>query len=290
MTSLAGKTAVITGATSGIGRATAVELARRGARLLLIGRNETRAKETLEAIRAAAPRCDAEVIRGDFAAQAEVRRVGEELAKRLDALDLLINNHGVTLIQRETTPDGHEATFAINHLGYFHLTGLLLPKLLRTKGARIVSVASEAHRFGALDLADLHSEKKYAAMRVYGKSKSANIHFTRELARRYGSADLTINCVHPGGVSTNLGAGQGGPLLRLLQKTVMRFMKTPEEGAQTSLYAATSAEAAGRNGAYYADCKLKQPAAHCRDDATAKQLWEVSERLTGVTYPSGAAG
>ena len=290
MTSLAGKTAVITGATSGIGRATAVALAQRGARLLLVGRNEARARETLDAIRAAAPKADAEVIRGDFATQAEVRRVGEELAKRVDRLELLINNHGVTLMKRETTPDGYEATFAINHLGYFHLTGLLLPKLRTTPAARIVSVASEAHRFGALELDDLHSERRYGAMRVYGKSKSANIHFTRELARRFASPELTINCVHPGGVSTNLGSGQGGPLLRAIQKLVMSFMKTPEEGAQTSLYAATSAEAAGRNGAYYADCKLKQPAAHCRDDATAKQLWEVSERLTGVTYPSGAAG
>lgn len=285
MTSLAGKTAVVTGATSGIGRATAVALAERGARLLLIGRNEARARETREAIRAAAPRADVEIIRGDFAAQAEVRRVGEEIAKRVDGLDLLVNNHGVTLARRELTPDGFEATFAINHLGYFHLTGLLLPKLRATPGARIVSVASEAHKFGALELDDLHSERKYGAMRVYGKSKSANIHFTRELARRYGSPQLTINCVHPGGVATNLGSGQG-PLLTLLQKTVMLFMKTPEQGAQTSLYAATSPEAAGRNGAYYADCREKQPAPHCRDEATARELWSVSEKLTGCVYPS----
>jgi NAD(P)-dependent dehydrogenase (short-subunit alcohol dehydrogenase family) len=285
MTSLAGKTAVITGATSGIGRATALALARRGARLLLVGRNAARAQETLEALRAAAPGCDVEVVRGDFATQAEVRRVGEELARRVDALDLLVNNHGVTLMRRETTPDGYEATFAINHLGYFHLTGVLLPKLRATPGARIVSVASEAHRFGALDLADLHSEKKYAAMRVYGKSKSANILFTRELARRYGTPQLTINCVHPGGVATNLGAGQG-PWLDRLHKLVMLFMKTPEEGARTSLHAATAPEAAGANGAYYADCKPKQPAAHCRDDAAARELWRVSEDLTGFRYPA----
>jgi len=285
MTSLAGKTAVITGATSGIGRATALELARRGARLLLVGRNEARAQETLAAIRAAAPKCDAEVVRGDFAAQAEVRRVGEELAKRVDALDLLINNHGVTLARRELTPDGYEATFAINHLGYFHLTGVLLPKLRATPGARIVNVASEAHRFGALDLDDLHSEKRYAALRVYGKSKSANIHFTRELARRYGNGQLTINCVHPGGVATNLGAGQGA-LLDLLHRVVTLFLKTPEQGARTSIYAATSSETAGRSGAYYADSRPKQPAAHCRDEATAKRLWEISEKLTGCAYPS----
>jgi NAD(P)-dependent dehydrogenase (short-subunit alcohol dehydrogenase family) len=284
MTSLTGKTAVITGASSGIGRATAVELARRGARLLLIGRNEARSKETLEAIRAAAPNCEAEMIRGDFAAQAEVRRVGEQIAKRVDRLDLLVNNHGVTMMRRELTPDGFEATFAINHLGYFHLTGILLPRLRATPGARVVSVASEAHRFGALDLGDLHSEKKFAAMRVYGKSKSANIHFTRELARRYGSAQLTVNCVHPGGVATNLGAGQG-PWLDLLHKLVMLFMKTPEQGAQTSIFAATAAETAGKNGAYYADCKPKEPAAHCRDEATAKELWAVSEKLTGMVYP-----
>lgn len=284
MSSLAGKTAVVTGATSGIGRATAVALAQRGARLLLVGRNEQRARETLGAIRAAAPRCDVEVVRGDFAAQSELRRVGEELARRIDGLDLLVNNHGVTLMRRETTPDGYEATFAINHLGYFHLTGLLLPKLRATPGARIVNVASEAHRFGALELDDLHSERRYGAMRVYGKSKSANIHFTRELARRYGSPQLTISCVHPGGVATNLGAGQG-PLLDVVHKAVMWFMKTPAEGAQTSLFAATAPEAAGQNGAYYADCKPKQPAAHCRDERTARALWDVSEKLTGVVYP-----
>ena len=284
MTSLAGKTAVITGATSGIGRATAVDFARRGARLLLIGRNAARASETAEAIRAAAPRADFEIVRGDFAAQAEVRRVGEEILKRVDQLDLLINNHGVTLMRRETTPDGYEATFAINHLGYFHLTGLLLPRLRATPGARIVSVASEAHKFGALELDDLHSERKYGAMRVYGKSKSANIHFTRELARRYGSPRLTINCVHPGGVATNLGGGQG-PLLSLVHKAVMWFMKTPEEGAQTSIFAATAPEASGKNGAYYADCRERQPAAHCRDDATARALWEASEKLTDCAYP-----
>jgi NAD(P)-dependent dehydrogenase (short-subunit alcohol dehydrogenase family) len=284
MTSLAGKTAVITGATSGIGRATALDFAQRGARLLLIGRNEARARETADAIRAAAPRADFEIVRGDFATQAEVRRVGEELSKREDRLDLLVNNHGVTLMRRETTPDGYEATFAINHLGYFHLTGLLLPKLRATPGARIVSVASEAHRFGALDLGDLHSQQKYAAMRVYGKSKSANIHFTRELARRYGSPQLTINCVHPGGVATNLGGGQG-PILSVVHKLVMAFMKTPAEGARTSIFAATAPEAVGKNGAYYADCREKQPAAHCRDDATARALWEVSEQLTGLAYP-----
>lgn len=283
---LAGKTAVITGATSGIGRATAIDFAQRGARLLLIGRNEARARETADAIRAAAPMADFEIVRGDFAVQAEVRRVGEALLKRVDKLDLLVNNHGVTMAKRELTPDGYEATFAINHLGYFHLTGLLLPKLRATPGARIVSVASEAHRFGALELDDLNSEKRYGALRVYGKSKSANIHFTRELARRCGSPQLTINCVHPGGVSTNLGSGQGGPMLRMLQKLVMRFMKTPLEGAQTSIYASTSPHVIGKQGAYYADCREKQPAAHCRNDATARELWALSEQLTGCVYPA----
>ena len=283
---LAGKTAVITGATSGIGRATAIDFAQRGARLLLIGRNEARARETADAIRAAAPMADFEIVRGDFAVQAEVRRVGEALLKRVDKLDLLVNNHGVTMAKRELTPDGYEATFAINHLGYFHLTGLLLPKLRATPGARIVSVASEAHRFGALELDDLNSEKRYGALRVYGKSKSANIHFTRELARRCGSPQLTINCVHPGGVSTNLGSGQGGPMLRMLQKLVMRFMKTPLEGAQTSIYASTSPDVVGKQGAYYADCREKQPAAHCRSDATARELWALSEQLTGCVYPA----
>jgi NAD(P)-dependent dehydrogenase (short-subunit alcohol dehydrogenase family) len=282
--SLQGKTAVVTGATSGIGRATALALAREGARLLLVGRSEARARETRAALREAVPEADAEVVLGDFARQDEIRRVGAELARRLDQLDLLVNNHGVTLLQRSVTPDGFESTFAINHLGYFHLTGLLLGKLRAAKGARVVSVASEAHRFGALDLSDLHSERAYKPFRVYGKSKSANIHFTRELARRAAGPELTVSCVHPGGVATNLGRGNG-PLWDVLHRAIMLFMKTPEQGARTSVYAAIAPDAAGRNGAYYVDCKPREPASHCRDDATARRLWEISEELVGLRYP-----
>ncbi len=282
---LKGKTVVLTGGTSGIGRATAFELAARGARLLIVGRSEARAKETREALRAAAPAADVEIVLGDLALQAEVRRVGEEILKRSDAIHVLLNNHGVTLMQRTTTPDGFESTFAINHLGYFHLTGLLLPRLLATPNARIVSVASDAHKFGALDLDDLHSEKSYNGMRVYGKSKSANILFNRELARRLAGTGVSANCLHPGGVSTNLGGGGNGPLLEAFRRLIMLFMKSPEEGAQTSIYLAASDDVAGKSGGYYADCKEQQPAAHCRDDATANKLWAVSEQLCGISYP-----
>ncbi len=283
MGALDGKTVVVTGATSGIGRATALALAAQGARLYLVGRSAERAQETVAALRAAVPSAAPEVVLGDFASQAEVRRVGEELSRRLDRLDVLINNHGVTLLRRSETPDGFESTFAINHLGYFHLTGLLLPKLRAARGARIVSVASEAHRFGALDLDDLHSRREFKPFRVYGKSKSANIHFTRELARRVAGPELTICCVHPGGVATNLGRGNG-PVWDLVHRVVMLFMKTPEQGARTSVYAATAPEAAGRSGAYYVDCKPREPAAHCRDDPTAQRLWAISEELTGLRY------
>jgi NAD(P)-dependent dehydrogenase (short-subunit alcohol dehydrogenase family) len=237
------------------------------------------------ALREAAPRSDVEVLRGDLALQDEVRRLGEEILERTDEIHVLLNNHGVTLLERTLTPDGFESTFAINHLGYFHLTGLLLPRLLATPNARIVNVASDAHRFGPLDLDDLHSEKRYSAMRVYGRSKSANIHFTRELARRLAGTGVTANCLHPGGVSTNLGSGSGGVAMEAFRRLVMLFMKSPEEGARTSVYLATSDEVAGRSGGYYADCRAKQPAAHCRDDATAKQLWAASEEMTGLRYP-----
>ena len=280
------RTIVLTGATSGIGRATALGLAKLDSRLILVGRDASRAEETVAEIRQATGRKDVEIVRGDFAQLTEVRRVGEEILARTDAIHVLVNNAGVTLMKRSTTPDGFETTFAVNHLAYFLLTGLLLPRLFAAApAARIVNVASDAHRWGPLDLDDLQNERAYKPMRVYGQSKTANLLWTRELARRLAGKGVTVNALHPGAVATRLGRGNG-PLLDLLQRAIGLFMKSPEQGAETSLYLASDPALEGVSGRYFANRKEKEPAAHATDDAAARRLWEISERLTGFRYPA----
>jgi NAD(P)-dependent dehydrogenase (short-subunit alcohol dehydrogenase family) len=280
-----GKTVVVTGATSGIGRATAVGLARLDSRLILVGRDAGRAQETVAEIRAATGRADVEMLRGDFARQAEVRRVAGEILARTDAIHVLVNNAGVTMLKRTTTPDGFETTFAVNHLAYFLLTGLLLPRLLAAApGARVVNVASDAHRWGALDFDDLQNEREYKGLKVYGQSKTANILFTRELAQRLEGRGVAVNAVHPGAVATRLGRGSG-PVLDLLQRALGLFMKSPERGAETSLHVATAPDLEGVSGRYFADRREKQPQPHAADPALARRLWDVSEELTGLRYP-----
>jgi NAD(P)-dependent dehydrogenase (short-subunit alcohol dehydrogenase family) len=280
------RTIVVTGATSGIGRATALGLARLDSRLILVGRDAGRAEETVAEIRDATGRKDVEIVRGDFTRLAEVRRVADEILARTDAIHVLVNNAGVTLMKRSTTPDGYETTFAVNHLAYFLLTGLLLPRLrAAAPAARIVNVASDAHRWGPLDLDDLQNEREYKAMKVYGQSKTANILYTRELARRLAGSGVTANALHPGAVATRLGRGSG-PLFDLLQRAISVFMKSPAQGAATSIYLASDAALEGVSGRYFADQKEKQPRPHATDAATAKRLWEISEGMTGFSYPA----
>ena len=280
---MTGRTVVLTGASSGIGRATAVGLARQGAELVLLGRDPGRCQETLDEIAAATGRRDVALVQADLETLGGMQRAADEVLARVGPIHVLLNNAGVTLTTRSLTADGFETTFAVNHLAYFVLTGRLLPRLLEAENARIVSVASEAHRFGRLELDDLQSER-FSGMRVYGKSKSANIHFTRELARRLEGTGVTANCLHPGGVRTRLGKGNG-PVLDLVHRAAQLFLKSPEQGAATSIHLAGAAELAGRSGEYWADCKLREPAAHCRDDGTAAELWARSEEMTGLRYP-----
>jgi NAD(P)-dependent dehydrogenase (short-subunit alcohol dehydrogenase family) len=281
---LEGKTVLVTGASSGIGRATAIGLAAEGARLILVGRSPERCEETLAEIRRHTGRDDAAMLRADLSSLKEVRRLAEEVLARAGRLHVLLNNAGVTLLRRETTVDGFEATFATNHLAYFLLTGLLLPRLRESAPARIVNVASDAHRFGRLDLGDLQNEQRYRPMRVYGQSKTANILFTQELARRIAGSRVTANALHPGGIRSNLGRSRG-PVLEAVRKLVGLFLKSPEEGARTSLYLASAPEVEGVSGRYFAKCRERRPAAHARDPELARRLWEQSEELTGLRYP-----
>jgi retinol dehydrogenase-12 len=281
---LAGKTVVLTGATSGIGRATALGLADEGARLILVGRNPERCEETLAELRRRGGRDDAVMLRADLSSQKELRRLADEVLARAERLHVLINNAGVTLLQRQQSVDGLEATFATNHLAYFLLTGLLLPRLRASAPARIVNVASDAHRFGRLELGDLQNERRYRALRVYGQSKSANILFTQELARRIAGSGVSANALHPGGIRSNLGRSEG-KALEAVRKVVGLFLKPPEEGARTSLYLACSPEVEGVSGRYYVKCRERTPAAHARDPELARRLWERSEELTELRYP-----
>lgn len=280
---LTGKTVVLTGATSGIGRATALGLADEGARLILVGRTPERCEETLAEIRRRTGRDDAVMLRADLSSLKEVRRLADEVLARTDRVHVLLNNAGVTLLQRKLTVDGLEGTFATNHLAYFLLTGLLLPRLRESAPARIVNVASDAHRFGRLDLNDLQNEQRYRAMRVYSQSKTANLLFTQELARRIAGSGVSANALHPGGIRSNLGRSEG-KALEAVRKLVGLFLKSPEEGARTSLYLACSPEVEGVSGRYYAKCRERTPAAHARDPELARRLWERSEALTGLRY------
>ncbi len=280
--SLRDKTCVMTGATSGIGLAAAVELAARGARLVLVARNPARADDALAAIRARTPKADVEVVRGDLARLAEVRDAADAILARCPQIDVLFNNAGVVKLKRETTPDGFEAMFGVNHLAYFVMTNRLLDRLRATSGARIVSTASEAHRFGgALDFDDLQGERSFGGFKSYGRSKLCNILWTRELARRLDGSGVTANCFHPGAVATRLGQTDAA-WTKLLSRVLGLFMLSPKQGASTGVFLATAREVAPVSGRYFAKSREKKPAAYAQDDDAAKRLWEVSEALVGV--------
>jgi NAD(P)-dependent dehydrogenase (short-subunit alcohol dehydrogenase family) len=275
----AAKTCVITGATSGIGLATAAALAERGFRLVLLARSPARADAALDAIRRRAPAAKLEVEPADLASLRSIAEAAPRILARCPRIDVLLNNAGVVLLRRETSADGYEKTFAVNHLGYFALTNLLLERITATPGSRIVSVASDAHRFGGpLDFDDLQSERRYRGLAVYGRSKLCNILWTRELARRLVGTGTTANCCHPGGVSTRLGQTDAA-WTRLLSRVLGLFLLTPEQGARTSVYLATAPGLGSVSGRYFAKEREREPARFARDDDAARRLWEVSEEL-----------
>src|SRR5579875_3271625 len=255
---MAGRTCVVTGASSGIGRAACLALARLGASVVLVCRDRSR---------------------GD-AALAQVRDLAARLAG-LPRIDVLVNNAGLVLGTRQVTADGLEHTFALNHLAPFLLTSLLRPRLVASAPARVVTVASTAHRGARLDLADLQLERRYLPMLAYANSKLANILFTRELARRLAGTGVTANCLHPGTVRTNFGR-TGSPALRLGLAIAGPFLRSAESGARTLVYLASSTEVAGRSGGYYVSCRPRTPSRAARDDDLARRLWRLSAELTGL--------
>jgi NAD(P)-dependent dehydrogenase (short-subunit alcohol dehydrogenase family) len=276
-----GKVVVVTGGTSGIGQVAAVELARQGARILLIARDRDRAAAALAAIGKAGPGLAHRTVYANLASIAETRAVAKKIAQTEPRIDVLINNAGALFNRRQLSPDGLEMTFAVNHMAYFVLTEGLRPTLTASKPARIVNTASGAHRGATLDFDDLQSERAYSGFQVYGRSKLANILFTRELARRLEGAGVTANSLHPGFVATRFGDGSGG-LMQAIMPVAKLGAISPKKGAETIVYLASSPEVASTSGLYFYQCKPDTPSPAAQDDAAAARLWAESERLAAA--------
>jgi NAD(P)-dependent dehydrogenase (short-subunit alcohol dehydrogenase family) len=273
-----GKTVVITGATSGIGAAAAEVLARQGARIVFTARDEARAQATRATLLRCNPDAAHDFVLADLTTLAGMKSAADGLRSKARRIDVLANNAGAVFQTREITADGLEKTFAVNHMAYFVVTARLRPAL--APDARIVNTASGAHAAGRLEFDDLALARSYSTFAAYGRSKLCNILFTRELARRLEGTGITANAFHPGGVNTGFGDNMKG-LARAAFGLIKRFMLTPEQGADTLVWLAASAEAEACSGGYYIKRRLAQPTAAARDDDAARRLWEVSESLMG---------
>jgi NAD(P)-dependent dehydrogenase (short-subunit alcohol dehydrogenase family) len=273
-----GKTIVATGATSGIGEAAVLALAGQGARIVIVARDEARGRATMQKIEAKAPGLGHRLYLADLSSIAETRKVGAAIVASEPRIDVLINNAGALFSNRRVTPEGVELTFALNHMSYFVLTEALRERLIASAPARIVSTSSTAHQGAKLDFNDLQSANGYGGLKVYGRSKLANILFTRELARRLAGTSVTATCLHPGVVKTRFGESSGG-FAGLLIPFLRPFFISPEAGADTIVYLASSPDVVGMTGGYFAKRTLTEPSAAARDDAAAKRLWIESEKL-----------
>ncbi len=283
MSDLSGKTVMITGASSGIGRAAALGLARMGAELVLVCRSRERGERALDEIRRRTGNDHLTLLIADLSSQAQIRAVADEFLATERPLHVLLNNAGVVVMWRTETADGIETTFAVNHLAYFLLTALLLDRIKASAPARIVNVASDAHAMagGPLDFDDLQGLKRYGGMRNYGMSKLANILFTRELARRLAGSGVTANCVHPGFVGSNF-AKNNGVIARLAMTLLRPFARSPEKGAETAIHLCASRAVEGVSGEYFHDRQPAVPKEYAQSDPDARRLWELSERMTGL--------
>lgn len=280
--SLLGKTAVVTGATNGIGKAAAVALAEMGAEVVLIARNRALLQQTAEQIKFETGNQKIDFLVADLSSQVDVRRVAAEFLASGRPLHILLNNAGALFNDRQVSVDGIEMTFALNHLGYFLLTELLLDRIRQSAPARIVNVASRAHESAqnGMNFDDLQFTNKYSALQAYGQSKLANILFTRELAQRLRGRQVMVNCLHPGFVATRF--GHGTKIMGFIMSLLRPFQRSIDKGARTSIYLCSSPEVENVSGEYFVDCKIVQPNPYAKDDAAAKQLWEVSEQMTQV--------
>ena len=275
-----GKVVVITGATSGIGQVAAQKLAGMGARMVLVARDQARGEAALARLRQLAPAASHTIHYGDLSRLSEMKRVGSEIAAAEPRIDVLINNAGALFGYRQVTEDGLELTFATNHISYFVLTQGLLKSLQAAGPSRVISTSSDAHKGLKLDFNDLQSTNKYRGFPVYGRSKLANILFTSELARRLAGTGVTANCLHPGFVATRFGDQSGG-FFSYVVRAAKVFAISPEKGAETIVYLASSGEVANVSGKYFYKCRQATPTREAQDDEAAKRLWLETAKLAG---------
>jgi NAD(P)-dependent dehydrogenase (short-subunit alcohol dehydrogenase family) len=276
-----GKTCLVTGATSGIGKETALALARRGATLIVVGRNPAKGADIVRWIREQTGNDSVDLMLADLSSQQQVRQLAEDFKKKYRHLDVLVNNAGAVMLSRRESVDGIEMTWALNHLGYFLLTNLLLDVLRASAPSRVVNVSSGAHRRVELDFADLQGRKRYRGFGAYARSKLANLLFTYELAARMEGTGVTVNALHPGLVATNLPGGNGLPGRLLTFLLGLRGMR-PEAGARTVVYLAASSEVEGVSGLYFVKQKAVRSSRASYDKAAAARLWHLSAELTGL--------
>jgi NAD(P)-dependent dehydrogenase (short-subunit alcohol dehydrogenase family) len=279
---MVGRTVLVTGGTGGIGKATALGLARLGAHVAVTGRDPMRTEDAVREIRAAGGGpVDAFV--ADLSSQSEVRRLAGEVLRSLPRIDALINNVGGYWNTRHLTADGLERTFALNHLAPFLLTTLLLDRLKSSAPARVVTVASNAHKLGHIDFDDLQGERSYSGAQAYNQSKLANVLFSYELARRLAGSGVTANALHPGVVRTGFGAEDSAGTQRMFVPLLRPFMKSPRRGAATSIHVTSAPDLAKVTGRYFADRKITKSSARSYDQAVAARLWQVSSEPVGLS-------
>lgn len=279
-----GKVVLITGATNGIGKVAAQELAKMGASVLIVGRNPSKTRDVMREIQKASGNNNVDMLTADLSIISDIRGVAADFRERYDRLDVLINNAGAFFNERKSTPDGYERTFALNHLSYFLLTNLLLDMLKASAPSRVINTSSGAH-MGAtkgMNFDDLQGEKNYGGWGAYAQSKLANILFTNELARRLEGTQVTANSLHPGFVNTGFGKNNGGLIGAALNLVTPLMGRTPEKGAETLIYLASSPEVEGVTGKYFVDNKESSVSSAARDPEQARRLWEISEELTGL--------
>lgn len=277
---LTDKICLVTGANAGLGKITAGSLAKMGATVVIVARSKARGEAALTDVRQASGSSNVHLLLGDLSSQASIRELAETFKANYDQLHVLVNNAGAYFNDRQLSADGLEMTFALNHMGYFLLTDLLLDMLKASAPARIVNVSSNAHMSGCINFDDLQMEQKYRSFAAYSNSKLANVLFTYELARRMEGSGVTANTLHPGAVATHFGQGQG--LMGWVVKLFRPFFLTPEQGAETQIYLASSPEVEGINGRYFVKKKAAKSSKISYDTAVAKRLWQVSEELIAV--------
>ena len=278
---LENKVCLITGATNGIGEEAAKELNKMGAEIVFVARNEEKGEQLKAELKEATGK-EPTMILANLSSQAEVKSAAEKFLSMEKPLDILLNNAGIMNRERSITEDGLEEVFSVNHLAYFTFTLMLIDKLKSTEGSRVVNVASGAHQFvKEMNFGDLQSEKVFKPMQVYGQSKLANILFTKSLANKLADHGVTVNCLHPGFVSTGIGSNNKG-IWNILMSLARPFARKTDKGAETSVYLCSSPEVKDISGEYFVDCKIEKVSDAAKSSDQADKLWKISSELTGL--------